>query len=247
MKNYVMFFAMLFLFTTCKKEIKTSKKTTKYPVALTKVFDKHGKLSNWKNMQTLSFKKGDEKHLVDLQTRKTVVKTSKYSLGFDGENIWVSDTTVYKKDPKFYYNLYFYFYAMPFVLADEGIIYEKTNDLVYKGQKFPGIKISYQPKVGSSPEDNYFLYYHPKTFQMEWLGYTVTYFSKQTSKKVRLIRYNSWEKVGNLLLPKQITWYQKGKDGNPTEPAKPGVDFTFPLINKTKLKGSFFEKPISDK
>ena len=46
--------------------------------------------------------------------------------------------------PKFYYNLMFYFYAMPFILADDGIVYEDVKPLDIEGKSYPGIKISYE-------------------------------------------------------------------------------------------------------
>jgi len=41
---------------------------------------------------------------------------------------------------------------------------------------------------------------------MEWLAYTVTFASKMPSDKYNIIRYNSWENVNGLILPKEITW-----------------------------------------
>ena len=52
----------------------------------------------------------------------------------------------------------FYFYAMPFILADDGIIYEDVAALKFEGKSYPGIKISYESGVGESPEDEYILY-----------------------------------------------------------------------------------------
>ena len=112
----------------------------------------------------LSFNKGEEVHTVDLYSRKTVVNTPTYSLGFDGKEVWLHEEEkgAYKGNPEFYYNLYFYFYAMPFVLADTGIIYEKVADLIFEGIKYPGYKISYEANIGTSPDDNYIVYYNCK-------------------------------------------------------------------------------------
>ena len=225
-----------------KKESKEIKKEN-FPSEIAKIFEKHGGINAWRKQKTLSFNLGEDAHTVDLHSRKTVVSNSKYSLGFDGKNIWVSDTTLYKKDPKFYYNLYFYFYAMPFVLADDGIIYEKTSPITFEGKEYSGYKISYKANVGTSPDDNYKIYYNPETYKMEWLAYTVTFKSKKPSEKYNLIRYNSWEKVNGFLLPKAITWYKKDDKGMPLEPARPATEFTLPLVSQAQLADSFFEKP----
>ena len=73
------------------------------------------------------------------------------------------------------------FLTMPFVLADDGINYQDVEPLVFEGKTYPGIQISYESGVGESSEDEYKVYYDPETNKMTWLGYTVTYFSKEKS------------------------------------------------------------------
>jgi hypothetical protein len=234
---------------SCKQASKTeNKKEVKkehFPTALGKVFEKHGGIEKWRKANTLSFNKGEEAHTVDLHSRKTVVHSPKYSLGFNGKDIWISkqDSTAFKGNPAFYYNLYFYFYAMPFVLADEGIMYEETTPLVFENKEYPGVKISYQTNVGSSPEDNYFIYYNPETYQMEWLRYSATFFSKKKANSFNVIRYNDWTTVDGFVLPKSLTWYQKNDKGWPTIPRGAAVEFTLPIVREAKLQDSFFEKP----
>ena len=78
---------------------------------------------------------------------------------------------------------------------------------------------------------------------MEWLAYTVTFKSKSPSDKYRLIKYNKWENVNGLVLPKELTWYKKDEKGMPTEPARTATEFTLPLVSQGKLADSFFKKP----
>ncbi|WP_339883199.1 DUF6503 family protein [Polaribacter vadi] len=228
------------------QEIKEVKKE-KFPEELGKVFQAHGGINAWRKAQVLSFNKGEEVITTDLQSRKIVVNHSKYSLGFDGKEVWLSEDEkgTFKGNPEFYYNLYFYFYAMPFVLSDDGIVYEKVDAISFEGTDFPGYKISYKANVGTSPDDNYIIYYNPTSYQMEWLAYTVTFNSKEPSEKYNLIKYNKWENVNGLILPQEITWFKKDDAGNPTEPAKPVTVFTLPLISEAKLADSFYEKPAN--
>ena len=253
MKKIILLFLAITVIS-CKNDSKKESKQQQqknfhkqnFPKNLAKVFEAHGGINTWRKAKVLSFNKGEEVHTVDLQTRKTVVNSPKYSLGFDGKEVWLDEEEegVYKGNPTFYYNLYFYFYAMPFVLADDGIIYNKVADLTFEGKNYPGYKISYKANVGTSPDDNYIIYYNPTSFQMEWLAYTVTFNSKETSNKYNLIRYNSWENTNGLILPKEITWYKKDENGNPTEPARPATEFTLPLVSEGKLADSFYEKPV---
>ncbi len=248
MKKLALLIVITVISFGCKNEakkevVKEEIATKEYPKALSAIFEKHGGIDNWDKMKTLSYGLKAEEHTTDLHSRKTVINSSDYSLGFDGKDVWVSDTTTYKKDPKFYYNLYFYFYAMPYVLADDGITYSETKSLEFEGKKYPGFKISYKSNIGASPDDNYFIYYDPTTKEMSWLGYTVTYFSKKASDKLSVIRYNDWENVNGFLLPKSITWYKKDEQGNPTEPAGKPTEFLLPLLSQASLADSFFEKP----
>jgi len=103
----------------------------------------------------------------------------------------------------------FYFYAMPWVVADPGIQYNKTSPLVFEGEEYPGIQISYDDGIGLSPKDEYFVHYDPKTYQMRWLGYTVTYYSNEPSDEVRWIEYPSWsEQSDGVQLPDSLVWYK---------------------------------------
>ena len=230
---------------SCKTESKKEVKKEKFPDTLAKVFEKHGGIDNWRSARTLSFNKGEEAHTVDLWSRKTVVNSPKYSMGYDGTDIWLSeqDSGAYRGNPSFYYNLFFYFYAMPFVLADDGIIYSDAEPLTFNGVSYPGVKISYEANIGTSPDDNYIVYYNSESYQMEWLAYTVTFRSKKPSDKFNLIKYDAWEESDGFALPKTITWYKKDENGQPTEPARPGIEFTLPLIKKDVLPDSFFQKP----
>ena len=221
--------------------------TSIYPETITKVFDAHGGLDKWNEMGALKFtmpkETGDEVTTTNLQNRESLIDMPHHSVGYDGEMVWLQkkDTTSYQGNAKFYYNLMFYFYAMPFVLADDGINYEEVEALNFEGKDYPGIKVSYESGVGESPEDEYILYYNPETFQMEWLGYTVTYFSKEKSEKWSFIKYAEWQNVNGLQLPKTMTWY-KVEDNLPTEPRN-DVAFTNVQLMKESMPATTFEKP----
>lgn len=243
MKKLAILLFVVVIAVSCKTDAKKEiKKEEKFPTNLGKVFDAHGGIDNWRAARTLSFNKGDEAHTVDLWSRKTMINAPTYSLGFDGKDVWVSDTIAFKGNPTFYYNLYFYFYAMPFVLADDGIVYEDAKPITFKGKEYPGIKVSYEANVGTSPDDNYIVYYDAETFQMEWLAYTVTFRSKKPSDRYNLLKYDAWESVDGFQMPKKILWYKKDDQGNPTEPQGTPTDFTLPLVKKTPLKPEFFNK-----
>lgn len=217
-----------------------------FPEALVKVFDAHGGLATWKEQRTLAYEmpKTDftETHTIDLWSRKDRVDAGQFSLGSDGKEVWLLDTEkTYKGDAGFYHNLMFYFYAMPFVLADDGIIYSEVEDLVYEDKSYPGIRISYESGVGTSSKDEYFIYFDSNTNQMEWLGYTVTYRTGEVSETIKWIRYDDWHKVEGLVLPKSITWYNF--EGTKILDARSTVEFENITLSKSSKPHEFYAKP----
>ncbi|WP_430412508.1 DUF6503 family protein [Kordia sp.] len=227
------------------KEVVTTAK--EYPEDIQKVFDAHGGIDKWNEAQTLIYEmvKPDntEKHITDLHSRKTRLEGKNFTIGYDGKDVWLAqkDTTAFRGNARFYHNLYFYFYAMPFVLGDDGITYTKAESLSFEGVSYPGYKISYGNGVGDSPEDNYFIYYNPETYQMEWLGYTVTYFNGAPSTKVSYIRYGDWQKVNGVVLPKVLTWYKT--ENNKVKEVRNSVKFTNVILTNKTMEATKYARP----
>lgn len=257
-KNLISTFALLIIFVSCKNNQKSEPvesinyseeqldiTTSIYPENLSKVFDAHGGLDNWNAMNYLAFtmpkEKGDEVTTTDLKNRKSLIETQNYIIGYNGADVWLKNTgdKPYKGNPRFYYNLMFYFYAMPFILADDGIIYNDVEPLKFEGTVYPGIRISYENGVGESSEDEYVLYYNPDTYKMEWLGYTVTFHTKKKGKELHFRRFSDWQEVNGLLLPKTMDRY-KYKDNLPTT-VHSESHFTDIKITKEKPNQQIFE------
>lgn len=250
---------LLVLFFSCKEkskevpsevtampEVQVSSEANKYPEALNKVFDAHGGLQNWRSKRTLEFEipkpEARERHTVDLYSRKDKIALPEATLGYDGENLWLLDEAkTYKGNVALYHNLMFYFYAMPYVFADNDINYKKAEDLVFKGKTYPGVHISYNDGVGASSKDEYYLHYDPETYQMAWLGYTFTYGTDEPSDDVRWIRYEDWMSVSDLVLPKAITWYVY--EGRVMRAPKRTVSFENVTVSEIAKPDGFFKKP----
>ena len=252
MKQIVTSLMIIFLVLSCKNDqqkepdqLPLIKEKSPYPQTLEAVFKAHGGLDNWQSMNGLSFgmerPNGIETTLTNLKSRYSVIETPTYKLGYDGSDLWVKelDTVSYSGNAKFYNGLMFYFYAMPFVLADEGIIYEETTPLTYNGIEYPGLLISYNAGVGASPEDQYIIYYHPETKEMAWLAYTVTFGKDEKSSNFRYIEYHDWQVLNGLKLPKAISWY-KVEEGLPTE-KRNTLEFVDVDVSSTPPNKALFE------
>ncbi len=261
MKKIIFILVATFIFAGCKQESQnnTSEQTSaetkvaaldmdRYPMELQKVFVAHGGLDKWNQMQSLTFalpsKNGDEVHTVDLKSRKTLIETAKYNLGYDGDMLWIQQDSLYfqPSQAEFVYNLMFYFYAMPFVLADDGIAYTTVAPLEMNGISHPGIRVSYDAGIGNSSNDEYVLYYDPTTYEMKWLGYTVTYGQEGKSDRMSYINYNKWQEVSDFLLPDELTWFTV-VDGKPTVARGPARKFTKVDIDASVMESSLYAKP----
>jgi len=254
MKFQILSLLLLTFFFSCNEvpkqvtvEIEPAKR--EFPAAVEAIFNAHGTFDSWSKMNSLSYdilKKGNkEEQTIELKDRREHIKGSNFTMGYDGKNTWVEADTTYKGNPVFYKNLMFYFYAMPFVIGDEGIIYNTADDLVFDGVTYPGIRISYNEGVGISPKDEYFVHYDSNTKEMTWLGYTVTYFSNEKSKKIKWIRYDDWATFNGLKLPQSISWF-KAEDNVPTE-FRNKVVFDNVKISDSKIDDKIFQQTTNAK
>jgi len=222
--------------------------TERFPNGLSDMFIAHGTYQRWDQMNQLSFdllKKGGttETHLVDLKSRKTLISSSKFIIGFDGNDVWVNKDAKFPVErARFYHNLYFYFYAMPFVLGDPGITYSRVKDLSFENKDYSGYKVTYGSNIGDSPEDNYFVYFDKVTRQMTWLGYTVTYGEDKPSTEIHYIKYTNWGAVNGLLLPKKLQWYDS-ENNLPSIPSNT-AEFENIGVSDTLITPSVFAKPL---
>jgi len=238
-------------FTQTSKEVSEISEvsiTERFPNKLNNMFTAHGNYVRWDTMNQLSFdllKKAGvtETHLIDLKSRKALISSSKFTIGFDGNDVWLNkDGKFPVEKARFYHNLYFYFYAMPFVLGDPGITYSQIQDLNFENKTYSGYKISYGTGVGDSPEDNYFVYFDKATHQMTWLGYTVTYGNDKPSTEVHFIKYTEWQAVNGFLLPKKLQWYDS-ENNLPSIPSNT-AEFENIGISDTLISPSVFAKPL---
>jgi hypothetical protein len=219
-----------------------------YPKGIQRMFNAHGSYELWDEMNQLKFdliknNGAVETHLVALKSRKTCITSTKFTIGFDGKEVWMNKKGKFPIDrARFYHNLYFYFYAMPFVLGDPGIHYSKAKDLKFEGKKYTGFKISYDDNIGDSPDDNYFVYIDKKTNKMIWLGYTVTYGDDTPSTELHYIKYTDWTTVNGVLLPKTLQWYDT-KNNLPNTP-KSSANFENIKISKEEVNATLFKKPV---
>lgn len=236
---------------TMETETLTTNITEGMPDDFVATLNAHGGLEEWKTFRQLGYAmpKGDDQELqlVDLYDRREYIKQpgkngeEPVEMGFNGENVWVTADTTWKGNAIFYKNLYFYFYAMPWVLADPGIVYTAAEPIMFNGTAYPGVMVGYNNGVGLSSTDNYRLHYDPVTKKMRWLGYTVTGTSGKTSDKFSWIEYPTWSDHGGVELADSLVWYTT-EENLPVTPRRTQV-FSDVKISKTAADPKFFAMP----
>jgi hypothetical protein len=267
MKKIIFLFAIILSFSACNDSkkmnsensnetlkadstetatINNSEKQKEYPADLQAVFTAHGGLDHWKKMNNLCFemkgKNSDEIHTVSLPDRKTKIESKDWSIGKDETGVWLlNNNSAYEGNPVFYHNLMFYFYAMPFIIADPGTNYVAVEPTELDGKMYNGYKISYNENVGDSPEDEYILFFDKETHKMTWLGYTVTFKDQKKSENWKFIKYDTWQEVSGLLLPEKLVWYNV-ENGKPTK-KKNDLKFDKITATETMLESTVFAKP----
>ncbi|MEP2937170.1 MAG: DUF6503 family protein [Gilvibacter sp.] len=219
-----------------------------FPKSIGPLFEAHGGIAQWRKMNNLCFEmikeSGNEVVTTDLNSRQTIIEHKDWTIGYDGVQVWLDQKVAdaYGGNARFYHNLYFYFYAMPFIVSDPGINYGQLMDpLEVEGKRYRGAKISYGDGIGDSPDDEYIIYSDRETGKMTWLAYTVTFRSGEKSDNFRYIKYADWQEVNGLLLPKTLTWYNV-EDGKPTTPRN-SVSFDKVTATETVLDATMFKMP----
>ena len=183
------------------------------PPVLSKALEAHGGIDNWQGMQTLTYdivkEAGNERHVIDLKTRRVHLSTEDWKLGFDGTDVWVMpDSAAFGSgNARFYHNLVFYFFALPYLAADPGVNYEDLGPATVNGNTYDRVLMTFDSGVGDAPDDKYILYFNDQGI-MELINYSVTYFDKNRADRFNAIAYRDWKPVNGLLLPETMVGYR---------------------------------------
>ncbi|MEZ4954972.1 MAG: hypothetical protein R2825_15505 [Saprospiraceae bacterium] len=237
MKNLLPFVIILLIYS-CQTN---QQESAALPPAFIKMLAKHGGLTTWKKMKSLRFQAkvpdGVETHSIDLQNFRDRLDGPGYTMGYDGQAIWVGKDTTFDGNPTLYHSLYFYFFSMPFMPATEGVEFTQAEPLLFDGMDYPGFQVVLDKGVGAELSREFFLHYDPSSHQLAWVGYA----DPQISGKVNWVRYVDWINTERLVLPTTIAWY-KMENGKLTAP-KHQVSFDNIEISRAAYISNIFEKP----
>jgi hypothetical protein len=189
---------------------------------LEKCVSAHGGFDRWQSFEGLEYtliNNGTPIYqLTQLKDRRAYLKAQDFEIGFDGEKAWARPDleSVPTKSAAVYYNLDFYFLAMPFVLKDPGVFTSYQGTTVIDGLEYETLKVTFGGSVGLTPQDIYFLYLDPTTYILKILVYSITYNDPSKGNEFNSAKvYTEYQPVQGLLMPgkmENFEWHQ-GKIG----------------------------------
>ena len=201
---------------------------------LDEAYEAHGGLQAFRNMGVVEYDtemelgggalKISDHQLIDLDSRKVLVTSGGYKIGFDGSEAWIlPGMSAFPIPPRFYAMTPFYFFGLPFLFADPGVNLEPLGTKELGGEQFDAVKVTYDAGVGDTPDDNYVIYMDKDTRRIKLVHYIVTYPPLMDAETVDELErhaavYDEWQEVNGMLVPKKITFYEWAEDSLNTEP-----------------------------
>ncbi len=235
---------------TAAAPAKTATPPRELPAVLQQALAAHGGLAVWQQFGAMEFQlkttlgtPRNEKHLIDLRNRQVRIEAANYQVGMDGQQFWVtpSKAAFGEMPARFYHNLFFYFFAIPFVLADDGTVYEDLGTRTVSGKAYRALKVSYESGRGDASDDEYIAHFDPETNRLELLLYTVTYFEPGKAATFNALLYSDWQEVGGLQLPQKMEGRQFADDK--VGALRYTAEFSNVRLNRAQPEASRFAMP----
>lgn len=224
---------------------------------LEEAYDTHGGLENFKNYGTLQYDqqmeiKGivnvSDNQLFDLNSRKALITSENYKVGFDATEAWITpNIEALGIPPRFYALTPFYFFGLPFLFADPGVNLESLGTKELNGKEYNVVKATYDAGIGDTPDDDYVAYIDKDTNLIEVLHYIVTYPPLMQGKSIDELErhaavYEEWQEVDGLIVPKKISFYE-WSDDKLGDTAVGSMTFENVIFKKDSPDPTIFQKP----
>jgi len=143
-----------------------------------------------------------------------VITSEKYTLGANNGEVWIKPAldALGGTPPRFYMWTPFYFFAMPFVFGDPGVVQEALGKKTFQGQEFDAVKVTFTKGTGDSSDDFYVAYVDPRSRQLKLVSYVVTYSALRKGKPMDQLEphalvFHDWQDAGGLRVPKSGFFY----------------------------------------
>ncbi len=253
-KLFYLLFSFFFLAgcspsSTDSKE-ETPETITSYPELMHQVWEAHGGIENWKRFKALTFSVvrqeagSPEVHQVNLEGREVLINADSFRIGMNDQQVWVAPTLEsYDGNARFYHNLWFYFFNIPFLMSDPGVQAEDGGMRTLNGKQYLAVNVGFEDGIGDAADDQYILLIDPENKKMEWLLYTVTYFINEESSEYYALHYQDYQAVDGLQMPASLTGHTYANDT--TGQVRYSVMFTDVSFSDEPYPEKAFLKPVA--
>ncbi len=224
---------------------------------LERAVEAHGGIAKWKSFasvefdQTWSSAKGVKKdhQLFDLRSRDGLIMSEAYTLGAIGGEVWIKPAldALGGTPPRFYMWTPFYFFGMPFVFADPGVVQESLGKKMFQGQECDAVKVTFKKGTGDSADDFYVAYVDQQSSQLRLVSYVVTYAALRKNKPMDQLEphalvFEEWQDANGLRVPKRGKFYNWKNENIEGEPL--GVmEFSNVAFSEKSPESAKFAKP----
>jgi len=219
----------------------------------------HGGLETFKEFNVVEYDLKDwpfssvgelnDHQLIDLNSRRILITGDTYKIGFDGSEVWITPNmeALGGIPPRFYSSTPFYFFGLPFLLADNGVNLESLGTKKLRGTEYKVVKASFDNGIGDTPDDDYVAYINKETNQLKLVLYTVTYPALMKGKTIeeleyRAAVYDEWQEVDGLIVPKKLSFYV-WTDDTLAETPRGSIRFENVSFKKESPDPAIFQKP----
>ena len=246
--HYLFLPFVLLLGFACTQQNSAPDPRLEQPDEFKKLLDAHGDWSKWVAAKSFSYAMihetnlAWENHYIDLVGRKVRIDADTWQIGNDGKNVWISPNrqAFQGQSVRFYHNLYFYFFSIPYIFTDPGVNVQKTAPRLLNGQSFETFEVTFAQGTGDSSDDKYYLLVDPETGRLAWVLYYVTYFDK-SNRKLNALKYEDYRDAGGLVFPRILTGYQFENDS--TKDIRYQVSFVDVLLVNEAMEEDLFAMP----
>lgn len=127
-------------------------------------------------------------------------------LVFKDNQAFISPSSAAKPRERFNLLTWPYFFAAPFKVDDPGTQLADLGEKILSGEKYDAAKLTFNAKVGDSPEDWYILYRTPDENMLYAMAYIVTFGDKnldEANAEPHAISYHKYEDVDGVKIAKK--------------------------------------------
>lgn len=191
----------------------------------------HGGLHEWYSRGPIGFRYRYERvgtdsvtetdQIVDTWSSRavhTLTSDSTISFGWTGNEAWVSpEGAELPSDARFWSLTPYYFIAMPFVLADPGVILEEAGQTTIDEQTYNLVYVTFAPGTGDAPDDYYYVLIDPETNLVGGVRYIVSYpgfFPEGGNSPETVMLYDGTQTVDGITLQegfRSFLWNGNGR------------------------------------